>query len=159
MDETPIASVSISGSDISIEARNQNMTGVVKKDKRKYYRGSSLNYVIKFSDDGFKLRDHNEDMLWKVKYYEDKIKISNNEEMNNAYEVKMREAGKIKLERNESTITDFHISTDKESWVSIEGKYKIKGFGLSLASGVVLIPDLKDDEKAIIMAELSVAGK
>lgn len=159
IDDREIAAITISGNSINIQSGDQNMAGVVKKDKRKYYDGSQLKYVIKFGDDGFKLRDHNEQLLWKVKYYEDKIKVGDNEEMRSAHEIKLRDGGKIKLERNDSHITDYHVSDDKEGWVNIEEEFKIKGFGQSLASGILLIHNLKQDEKNIIMAELMAAGR
>jgi hypothetical protein len=79
--------------------------------------------------------------------------------MRSAHEIKLREGGKIKLERNDSHITDYHLSDDKEGWATIEDKFKIQGFGQSLASAILLIQGLKPDEKSIIMAELVAAGR
>lgn len=134
------------------------ITGIAKKDKRKYYTSSNeMRYAVKFSDDGFKLRDHNEQLLWKVKWYDDKIKISNNEEMNNAYEIKLRDEGKLKLERNESLITEVRLNATDE-WLDIEN-YKVRGVGISLAPGLLLIKDLEEMEKIILMAEIRAQGR
>jgi hypothetical protein len=134
------------------------VTGIVKKDKRKYYTSSNeMKYAVKFSDDGFKLRDHNEQLLWKVKLYDDKIKVSDNEEMTNAYEIKLRDEGKLKLEQNESLITEIRLNATDE-WVDIES-YKVKGVGISLAPGLLLIKELTEMEKIILMAEIRAKGR
>jgi hypothetical protein len=134
------------------------LTGIVKKDKRKYYTSSNeMKYAVKFSEDGFKLRDHNEQLLWKVKIYDDKIKVSDNEEMTSAYEIKLRDEGKLKLERNESLITEVRLNATDE-WLDIES-YKVKGIGISLAPGLLLIKDLDEMEKIILMAEIRAKGR
>lgn len=125
-----------------------------RSDKRKYYDGSNnMVYAVKLDDDGFKLRNANELLIWKIKLYPDKLKIASNEEMTGAYEVKLRDDGKLKLERNDSEIKSIRLSADAE-WNNVEERYSIQGFGNSLAPGILLINDLKDREKFIIMAEL-----
>lgn len=114
-------------------------------------------YAVKLDDDGFKLRDGNEQMIWKVKLYEDKLKIANNEEMNRGYEVKLRD-GKLKLERNETELKSLRLSAETD-WYAVEDHYKIQGFGQSLAVGILLIDELKEREKFIIMAELVKQGR
>lgn len=111
-------------------------------------------YAVKMDDDGFKLRDGNEQLIWKIKLYEDKLKIADNEEMISAYEIKLRDQGKLKLERNETEIKSIRVS-ESTDWYTIEDRYKIKGFGVSLAPGILLIDELKDTEKFLIMAELA----
>jgi hypothetical protein len=134
------------------------LTGIVKKDKRKYYTSSNeMKYAVKFTDDGFKLRDHNEQLLWKIKWYDDKIKVSDNEEMTNAYEIKLRDEGKLKLERNENLITEVRLNATDE-WLDIES-YKVRGVGISLAPGLLLIKDLEEMEKIILMAEIRAKGR
>jgi len=117
-----------------------------------------MQYAVKFSDDGFKLRDHNEELLWKVKLYEDKVKIADNEEMTNAYEIKLKEEGRIKLEKNESLLTELRQNADAE-WFQVNEHYRTQGTGLSLAPAILLIEELKEVEKFILMAELKAKGK
>jgi len=144
--------------DVVLSGPTGTLTGIVKKDKRKYYGSSNdMKFAVKFSEDGFKLRDHNEQLLWKVKWYDDKIKISDNEEMTSAYEIKLRDEGKLKLERNESTITELRLNATDE-WLDIES-YKVKGVGISLAPGLLLIKDLDEMEKLILMAEVRAKGR
>lgn len=154
-----LAGISITANEIIIDAPQYGLTGIFKKEKRKYYDATNLmKYAVKFSDDGFKLRDHNEELLWKVKLYDDKIKLANNEEMHNAYEVKLNDGGKIKLEQNESLLTELRINSEAE-WFQVNDQYLTKGMGLSLAPAILLMKELTDSEKFIVMAELKAKGK
>ncbi len=157
--DAELATINISSDEIAVRDAEGQLVGVAKRaDKRKYYDPSNtMLYAVKFDDDGFKLRDRNEELIWKVKLYEDKLKIANNEEMNNGYEVKLRD-GKLKLERNEREIKSIRLSESTE-WYEVEGKYKIQGFGLSLAPGILMISELKEREKYLIMAELAKRGR
>lgn len=131
------------------------LRGVTKRsDKRKYYdNNNAMQYAVKLDDDGFKLRDSQEQLLWKVKLYPDKLKISNNEEMSGAYEVKLYEDGKLKLKKDESEIKSIRLSGAGED--AVDQQYIIKGFGTSLAAGILLVPGPTDREKFLIMAELA----
>ncbi len=153
-----LAVISVGG-EVSIDTKSLSLTGIFKKEKRKYYDGSNtMQYAVKFSDDGFKLRDHNEELLWKVKLYDDKIKLADNEEMNNAYEIKLREGGKIKLERNDTPVTELRMNNEAE-WFQVNDKYTTRSAGLSLAPAILLIDELKEMEKFILMAEVKAKGK
>jgi len=157
--DAELAAINISSDEITVRDAEGQLVGVAKRaDKRKYYDPSNtMLYAVKFDDDGFKLRDRNEELIWKVKLYEDKLKIADNEEMNNGYEVKLRD-GKLKLERNEREIKSIRLS-ESTAWYEVEGKYKIQGFGLSLAPGILMITELKEREKYLIMAELAKRGR
>lgn len=85
---------------------SRNLTSkMTKSDKKKYYdSNNSVVYEVKYKDNSFKLRSSSSDLLWKVKIYESKVKISDNEENLNAYEIKKMDNGESKLERNDTTI-------------------------------------------------------
>ncbi len=157
--DVELAVINISSDEITLRDADGQLMGVAKRsDKRKYYSPSNaMVYAVKLDEDGFKLRDGNEQMIWKVKLYEDKLKIANNEEMRNGFEVKLRD-GKLKLERNEKEIKSIRL-TESTSWYDVDGRYKIQGFGQSLAAGILLINDLEEREKFIIMAELAKQGR
>jgi hypothetical protein len=157
--DAELAAINISSDEITVRDADGQLIGMAKRtDKRKYYDASNtMVYAVKLDDDGFKLRDHNEQLIWKVKLYEGKLKIASNEEMNNGYEIKLRD-GKLKLERNEREIKSIRIS-ESTDWYEVEEKYKIQGFGLSLAPGILMINDLNEREKFIIMAELAKRGR
>lgn len=109
-------------------------------------------YAVKMDDDGFKLRDSKEELLWKVKLYDDKLKIASNEEMTGAYEVKLRD-GKLKLEKNDTEIKSIRLSENADSY-PVNEQYTLDGFGMSLTAGIMMIPELSDREKFVIAAEL-----
>jgi hypothetical protein len=157
--DSELATITISSDEITVSDEAGQLMGVAKRsDKRKYYDPSNtMVYAVKYDDDGFKLRDHNEKLIWKVKLYEDKLKLANNEEMSNGYEIKLRD-GKLKLEHNEKEIKSIRL-TESTDWYDVEGTYKIKGFGLSLAPGILMINDLSEREKFIIVAELAKRGR
>ena len=91
-----------STSTTSVGGLSSKMT---KPDKKKYYDSSNaVVYEVKYKDDAFKLRTPSSDLIWKVKLYENKIKISDNEENENPYEIKKLDNGESKLEKDEMTI-------------------------------------------------------
>jgi hypothetical protein len=155
-----LATISISSDEITVNDKDGRLIGVAKRDdKRKYYNTSNtMVYAVKLDTDGFKLRDGNEQLIWKVKLYADKLKIANNEEMYSAYEVKLRDDGKLKLERNDTEIKSIRVSESIDAY-DVDGNYRIEGFGRSLAPGILMISDLKEREKFIIIAELAKLGR
>lgn len=158
--KNPVGEITVSGGEISVTDNKGSLRGVKNRDdKRKYYSGAEvMDYAVKYSEDGFKLRDRNENMIWKIKLYEDKIKIASNEEMQGAYEIKLREGGKLKVERNERELFVLHVS-EGDQWNAVENQYSVMGFGVSLAPGILLISEIDEREKLIIMAELAAMGR
>lgn len=149
----PLARITVSG-EIEIDAPGNPLRSVTKRaDKRKYYNQANImQFAVKMDDDAFKLRDQNERLLWKIKLYPDKIKISNNEEMLEAWELKLKEEGRLKLEKNDAVITQIRLMDNAEKY-TVNG-YTLTGFGSSIARGVPLIAEIPDLHKALIMAEL-----
>lgn len=140
--------------EIEVDVKGRALRSVTKReDKRKYYDPSNtMVFALKMDDDGFKLRDQNESLLWKVKLYPDKIKISKNEEMNNAYEIKLKEEGRLKLEKNDAEVMQIRLMENAESYPV--GDFTVKGFGASIACGILLIPEIPEQQKWIIIGEL-----
>jgi len=62
------------------------------------------------------------------------------------------------LELKGSEIKSIRVS-ESTDWYDVEGRYKIQGFGLSLAPGILMINDLKEREKFVIIAELAKRGR
>jgi hypothetical protein len=155
-----LATLAISDNEIAIQAGETQLVGVAKRsDKRKYYNTSNqMIYAVKLDDDGFKLRNENEALLWKIKLYDDKLKIAANEEMTDAFEIKLRDQGKLKLEKNNQEFKTIRLSEGLGEY-AIENRYLITGFGTSLAAGILLLDDVKEQEKFIIMAELVKRGR
>ena len=113
---------------------------MTKPDKKKYYNNADdVVYEVKYKPDSFKLRTASSELIWKVKLYDAKIKISDNEENLNPFEIKKLENGEAKLEKNEETIARglaasasdlvFQISTmPKEQQEILVAELKAKGF-------------------------------
>ncbi|MDN5203661.1 hypothetical protein QQ008_19890 [Fulvivirgaceae bacterium BMA10] len=143
-----------------IQTPDKQYFGLLKEDKRKYYDAyDAVQFVIKYKEDGFKLRNHEENLLWKVKYKEGRIKIADNEEMTNAFEMKMKEGGRIKIEQNDEEVLSLRLSSGNSDAKRIGDKYLLRGFDASLTPAILMIDPLKETEKFILIAELLRRGK
>ncbi len=158
-DEKDVVEVKIDANDTKIEYGNKIVRGETKGDKRKYMlEGGSQIAEVKVKDaDGFKVRTNDGKLLWKVKIDADKIKISDNEENQNAFEIKKKDDG-AKIERNETKLGEVKFykdrqkvkvkdATDQELFDSNTDKY-------SVAYGVLGLSEIPEDLRFIIFAEL-----
>ncbi len=130
-----------------------------EKDKRKYeLEGGGLVAEVKPGDEGFKVRTPDGRLLWKVKTAADKIKISDNEENQNPFELKLKEDDRVKVGRNETALGEVKFYRDRQ-------KVKVKDAGeqelydsntdqYSAAYGVLLMQQIPEQVRYIIMAEL-----
>ncbi len=130
-----------------------------EKDKRKYeLEGGGLVAEVKPGDEGFKVRTPDGRLLWKVKTAADKIKISDNEENQNPFELKLKEDDRVKVVRNEMALGEVKFYRDRQ-------KVKVKDAGeqelydsntdqYSAAYGVLLMQQIPEQVRYIIMAEL-----
>ncbi|WP_405414528.1 hypothetical protein [Maribacter sp. Asnod1-A12] len=139
-------------SPIKIVANNTTYTFKSKPDKHKFYANGKMKYEVKFKEGSLKLRDEDSDLLWKVKIYPDKIKISDNEENENAFEVrpyddkiKVKRDGeelyRVNLEGNIVKVNDteaFTLSSNQESYVY----------------AILAIDEIPNEHKMFIIAEL-----
>jgi len=135
---------------------------MTKPDKKKYYNSSNdVVYEVKYKPDGFKLRTASSQLLWKIKLYDDKVKISDNEENLNPYEIKIGDTYKAKLVRDgkELAKTSYDLESKVQSILAqghsqplfYEGSY-------SIAYLVDLIEDINADQREIIIDELKAKG-
>src|SRR5215212_4754859 len=95
-----VPNVTISGNTVDIAYGAQKLHGEQRDTgKRKYtVDGSVVKYEVKPNDEGgFKLRTADGKLLWKVKVTPEKIKISDNEENNNPFELKVRDGDRVKV--------------------------------------------------------------
>jgi len=152
------ANITIDEEKIQLSLQNTALFGKLKGDKRKYYNASNeMQFAVKLSENGFKLRDAQEELLWKVKLYDDKIKLANNEEMENAYEIKLRD-DKLKIEQNNEEIEVFRFNPQAPN-VQLNEAYMVRGFGNSIAMGVLLIGVIPEPEKFMLCTEILKRGK
>jgi hypothetical protein len=159
-DEKPVVEVKFDGSDTKLEYGGKILRGEMKDgEKRKYsFEGASQIAEVKAKDaDGFKVRTADGKLLWKVKIAADKIKVSDNEENQNAYELVKREDG-AKIEQNENKLGEVKFyrdsqkikvkdAADKEVFDGNTDKY-------SVSYGVLLLDKIPEDLRYIIIAEL-----
>ncbi|TXE11600.1 hypothetical protein FUA26_05905 [Seonamhaeicola algicola] len=134
---------------------------MTKADKKKYYNTSgNVVFEIKYKSDGFKLRTANSDLLWKIKLYENKMKISDNEENLNPFEIKFTNTQTAKLVKNDVTLARTSYNSDKnEQIISAENaspEFYNQKYTPSLL--VLKIPEMQDNEKQILIKELALKG-
>lgn len=157
-DDQTVVEVKIDA-DPKIEFGGRVLRGETKGDKRKYtLEGGGQIAEVKVKDaDGFKVRSNDGKLLWKVKIAADKIKISDNEENENAFEIKKRDDG-AKIERGDTKLGEVKFykdrgkvkvkdADDKELFDSNTDKYAV-------AYGVLALTEIPEDLRYIIFAEL-----
>jgi hypothetical protein len=126
--------------------------------KRKYSVGNAdVSYEVKPGDDGFKLRTADGKLRWKVKIAPDKVKISDNEENQNPFELKTREGDRVKVvgpgERELGNVRGGEVenAAGRTLWRA-EG-------GAKAAYGVLLLDGIPEPERYILLAELLARGR
>ncbi len=139
-------------SPIKIVADNVNYTHKSKPNKHKFYANGQMKYEVKFKESGLKLRDKNSNLLWKVKIYPDKIKVSNNEENTNAFVIKSYE-NKIKVKRNEEELYKVKL---KGTTVVVNEKeaYTLSSKQTNYAFAILAIEEIPNEHKLFLIAEL-----
>jgi len=135
--------------------------------KRKYsVDGGPVLFEIKPDDDseGFKLRSPDGKLLWKVKVTPEKIKISDNEENANPFELKMREGDRLKVvapgDRELGNVR-FDRAATKTEIESAGGvtKFVVEGSRPSRAYGVLLLDSIPEVQRYILAAEILSRGR
>jgi hypothetical protein len=119
---------------------------------------------IKLKDDSFKLVDTDEKLLWKVRLDEGKIKVSDNEEGNNSWEIKTKSSEKAEIrDASGAEIGNVKFYADK-------GKLKVKDAAeseifvskdlkFSAAPGVILFKHIPLKHRIVIISELLRMGR
>ncbi len=124
------------------------------KDLQKYER-----YEVKYSEDGFKLRTPYSRLVSKVKRSDTKIKISDNEENRNPYEIKMDGTERAKINIQDTTIAKvkFYPDTGKLKLKNAENQELFICESKQLIPGlaVLAVANLSELEQLILFAELA----
>jgi len=151
---------------VYVTAGSFDISGHSDKGKRYYRKAGSGEALFEIKDhaDGFKVSDPAGKLLWKVKFETDKVKISSNEEMTNAWSVKMHpDHAKVYDAKN---VEVGEAKANKDS-----GKVKIKdahgkelfvvelGTRLTAGYGVLLMKDIPDQQRELLAAEVFMHGK
>lgn len=132
--------------------------------KRKYTLGDGpVLYEIKPNDEGgFKLRMPDGKLRWKVKVTPEKIKISDNEENDHPFELKVRDGDRVKVvapgdrELGNVRYSPGKVEVEKASGKAIFTANAAKPTG---AYGVLLLDGIPDYERYILVAEILSRGR
>ena len=157
-DDQTVVEVKID-SDPKIEYGGKVVRGAAKGDKRKYApEGGNQIAEVKIKDEGgFKVRTNDGKLLWKIKIDADKIKISDNEENQNAFELKKRDDG-AKIERGGTKLGEVKFYKDrakiKVKDASDKELFDVNSDKYSVAFGVLALSEIPEDLRFIIFAEL-----
>lgn len=130
---------------------------------KKAYKTESGNVLAKIKDNGstFKLKDKNGNLKWKIKIYEDKIKISDNEENKNPYVIKTKSTEKAKVYKNDQEIGFVKFKKEKGNSI-VESNNKtfiVTSNSLNAPLLTMLCPQIPEKDQLIIMAELFTRGQ
>ena len=134
-------------------------------EKTQYQSAAGARYEIKEGEAGFKLRDGEGRLLWKVKLHEDKAKISDNEEGLRPFELEPKDAGRIKLKREGKELGKAECREGKVKIEDEAGKDRFSArtdpaIGRCSGAGtLLLIADMPGPERALLMAELWARGR
>ena len=171
-DGSEVLSINASGDAVEVSflenGTKRTLRGEDKESgKRKYsVDGGPVLFEIKPDDDseGFKLRGPDGKLLWKVKLTPEKIKISDNEENNNPFELKMREGDRLKVvapgERELGNVRFDRAATKTEiETASGATKFVVEGSRPSRAYGVLLLDSIPEVQRYILAAEILSRGR
>ncbi|HYC89522.1 MAG TPA: hypothetical protein VEO54_09955 [Thermoanaerobaculia bacterium] len=125
-------------------------------------RPTGAGIEVKSNDNGFKLRTPDGKLLWKVKITEDKIKISDNEENQNPFELKAREGNRTKVfGPGEQELGNVRFDGSKIEVENAAGQTltTIPASKPSAAYGVLLCERIPKPEKDILIAEILARGR
>jgi hypothetical protein len=131
--------------------------------KRKYeMEGGMVLAEVKSDEDAIKVRTQDGKLLWKIKLGDGSVKISNNEQNENAFKLKL-DGDRVKVEDGaETELGKATFQADrgrvKVKDASDKELFKIDATKVSLAHGVLLLTAIPQSERAIIMAELLARG-
>ncbi len=131
-------------------------------DKRRY-SVYGKEYVVKASGGGgFKLTLPDGTLLWKVKLKEGKLKVSNNEENKNPFEIKKKSDAKIVVETETDTLGVVRWDAEKMQAVvrNVDGEDILTGSFSRFSSlfGMLVIQAVPSDQRTIIITELALRG-
>jgi hypothetical protein len=169
-DGAEVMTVRIDGASIGVSLTEAGQKRELRGDprdsgKRKYtIDGGAVTYEVKSSEGGFKLRTADGKLRWKVKIAPEKIKISDNEENNNPFELKVREGDRTKVvapgDRELGNVR-FDRGASKTEIENAAGitQFRVDDPAPSGAFGVLLLDGIPATERAILLAEILSRGR
>lgn len=115
----------------------------------------SLGLEVKAKEESFKVFDLEGGLRWKVKFTEGKIKVSDNEENVDPYELKFKE-GKVKVVYRGDELGSVKLYGDQVKVKDWEGRmqYSIRTPFISASYGLLLCGHIPQRERYVLMAEI-----
>jgi len=150
--------------EVGVEGNPTALKGELRDNgKRKYsIEGGAPIAEVKGDSSGFKLRTGEGTLLWKVKFSGDKIKISNNEENRNPYEIHIK-GDDVRVEENGVDLGEVKFYPDRNRVkVKRAPDFEIAQSNTpvrSVAFALLLMERISPPEQAVIIAELLARGK
>lgn len=151
-----VGTIDMSGSNPIVKTEAGEFRSKIKGEKRKYSDGNGLVYAIKYKTDGFKLRTEDGQLIWKIKHSQEKIKVSDNEENLNPYEIKPKEEGRVKVKRNDEEVGSARLRAAENKIEVSAGPlaYDLATTEFHMGFGVLAIKEVDLTQRLIIVAEL-----
>jgi hypothetical protein len=147
------------GSNGNIDFSGKKLTSKRKNsEKIKYLVDGNEIAEVKTKDaDGFKVRDLNGNLLWKIKLSAEKIKISDNEENKNPFEIKKSYDG-AKIKHNDEKIGEIKFDSETQK-IKIKGReekvlFETRAVKQTSAYGVLILEKIPEVYRYIIISEL-----
>jgi hypothetical protein len=148
---------------VEIHAGALHLVGDTRGEKRYYHRDKGGAAVVEVKSDagGFKLRTPDSKLLWKVKLGTDKIKVSDNEQNANAWEIKTGHPDKAKLvdgAGKEVGEVKFAGKIKLKDDAGVE-RFVVESGAKSAAYAAVLLSNVPEEYRLVIVAELLAKGR
>lgn len=162
-DGGPRLTISTGAPHVEIHAGALHLVGDSLGEKRYYHRGAGGAAVVevKSDSDGFKLRTPDGKLAWKVKFGADKIKISDNEQNANAWEIKTAHAGKAKVVDAAGKDVGEVVYAGKikvKDGAAVE-RFVVENGAKSAAYAALLLTNVPEEYRPVIVAELLAKGR
>jgi hypothetical protein len=126
--------------------------------KRKYRAPDETPQLkINLYDDAFKLKALKGGLLWKVKFGKNKIWIANNEEMEEAYEIRLVGRQRAQIARFGKPLTTVVLSKRRDTYSFERGNrdYLLRGMVRPEVPAVFHIEEMKMRHACVVAAELA----
>ena len=148
-------------SPVFIKIDNKTLRRITKDSKTKYRDDENQNlYEIKYSDDGFKLRTDQGRLLWKIKYKPGKIKLADNEEMNDAFDLK-QQGDNVTISKNENPFKTINLGYGSVPAVikTANRTLIVTGPAKKPVFAILSLSDIPTDQQMVLIAELLFSGQ
>ncbi|MDA9003973.1 hypothetical protein N9J26_00630 [bacterium] len=151
----PLATIDLLKSTIIYDG--QAITRKIGSSGKPKYINSSGHVIAKINlYDGkkIKIKDNNGNLLWKIKIKESRVKIANNDSMDNAYKLEQAIPKTTKIYSQEQLIGETKKSGNKYITIIGQDKYTVES-ATNVQAGIIALDDIPMVMRFIIISELS----